>query len=288
MSNVLHGAGFTYFQAPQQFVDAGLLKKLTPAAVRFYLALLYKAQRHTRVDFNLTNAEIGELTGLSSNSIRSARNELCENKLLSSSRGRGGVYTDVLCDPASGQPIVRSKQATNNATSETPSTGRTEKSPESGEAQVNFFDQLTNRDFTLYFAHRLPSWKPRTKLTTCPFHADHNASLSVDAENGIWCCHGCRKSGGVLDFELEHGGGKKREAVARIADIVGKADILRNAAGRKVEDIYPYVDEDGKLLWQVLRYPGKKFKQRRWIKDKWVNNVSRSQILVISIIALPF
>jgi DNA primase len=43
----------------------------------------------------------------------------------------------------------------------------------------------------------------------CPFHDDHNPSLSVNKEKGLWHCFGCGKSGDVHKFveewqELRH------------------------------------------------------------------------------------
>jgi hypothetical protein len=34
----------------------------------------------------------------------------------------------------------------------------------------------------------------------CPFHDDHDPSLSVNAEKGVWHCFGCGKSGNYHSF----------------------------------------------------------------------------------------
>ena len=40
-------------------------------------------------------------------------------------------------------------------------------------------------------------------LGLCPFHDDHNPSLSVNREKGVWHCFGCGKSGDLAAFVKE-------------------------------------------------------------------------------------
>lgn len=84
----------------------------------------------------------------------------------------------------------------------------------------------------------------------CPAHDDSRPSLSVkDGDKGgvVVKCH--------RDCTLE--------------EILGALNLPRDAVRRpRTEreeplDIYPYTDEDGNLLYEVLRYPGHKFLQRR-------------------------
>jgi putative DNA primase/helicase len=37
-------------------------------------------------------------------------------------------------------------------------------------------------------------------MALCPFHDDHNPSLSLEAEKGLWYCHSCRVGGTVYKF----------------------------------------------------------------------------------------
>lgn len=82
----------------------------------------------------------------------------------------------------------------------------------------------------------------------CPFHPDgqgkppHQPNLQV-SERG-YLCHACQAKGGL------------RQLAERLGVSVGGADGPQEVA-------YDYRDESGNLLYQVCRYPGKKFLQRR-------------------------
>ena len=45
--------------------------------------------------------------------------------------------------------------------------------------------------------------KGREHVGLCPFHDDHNPSLSVNREKGVWHCFGCGKSGDLTAFVKE-------------------------------------------------------------------------------------
>jgi len=94
-------------------------------------------------------------------------------------------------------------------------------------------------------------------LALCPFHDDHNPSLSVNFDKGTYNCFGCQSSG----------------PISRLAERLGVNVALPTKAERQVEAEYNYTDEDGKLLFQVVRYHPKSFSQRRpdgaggWVND---------------------
>jgi putative DNA primase/helicase len=78
-------------------------------------------------------------------------------------------------------------------------------------------------------------------IARCRAHDDHNPSLSITERDGIILLHcfaGCARE-----------------------DVCRKAGIEPSDLGGAVQ--YSYVDENRKLLSQVLRFPGKKFLQRR-------------------------
>lgn len=83
----------------------------------------------------------------------------------------------------------------------------------------------------------------------CPAHADRNPSLSI-AEGEDDCillhCHaGCSPESvtSALGIELR--------------------ELFPDRNGGEPEAVYQYVDEQGKPLFEVVRFPGKKFRQRR-------------------------
>jgi hypothetical protein len=79
----------------------------------------------------------------------------------------------------------------------------------------------------------------------CPFHDDRKASFSVNAQSGLWFCHACNVGGTARDFAARRN--------------------IEAPAGNRLtaECAFDYRDESGALLYQVVRFAGKNFKQRR-------------------------
>ncbi len=76
----------------------------------------------------------------------------------------------------------------------------------------------------------------------CPFHDDHNPSLFINEEKGVYYCHACGRSGVLY---------KKRKIVA----------------------VYDHFDEEGNFVYQIVRYDPKDFRYRVKGDDgKWVYN----------------
>lgn len=104
----------------------------------------------------------------------------------------------------------------------------------------------------------------------CPAHTDNVNSLSVteDEEKILIYCHaGCNWKE-ILDamglrakdlFVTEPYGEHFNE---------GRASVMEQP-----EAIYDYHNEDGSLEFQVVRYPGKKFRQRRLTEEGWTWNL---------------
>jgi hypothetical protein len=86
-------------------------------------------------------------------------------------------------------------------------------------------------------------------MALCPAHEDKNPSLSIRGENGrvlLKCFAGCTT-----------------KAICESAGIeLGEVSDDANAATRIVAE-YDYLDESGKVLFQVVRYEPKSFRQRR-------------------------
>ena len=98
----------------------------------------------------------------------------------------------------------------------------------------------------------------------CPCHDDKTASLSIDAkdETILMFCHaGCEIENIATHTDL---------------DMKNLFPPKENNNGRqpKIIDKYDYLGYDGKLLYQVLRYDDKSFKQRRPGSDgEWIWNL---------------
>ncbi len=124
--------------------------------------------------------------------------------------------------------------------------------------------ELTRDQILAYYQARLEGIRRsgREFAARCPFHQDRAPSLTFNPDKGgAWRCHTCSVGGMLVDFEQKFSDCDRSQARENIAELIG----LKSA--RKPEATYEYTDEDGRLLFQVLRYrrpDGKKeIRQRR-------------------------
>lgn len=132
---------------------------------------------------------------------------------------------------------------------------------------------LTAAQFRKYFEIRLQGHKLQKSsggvVTTCPFHEEKNPSFSVNFEKGVFKCHAENIGGGILDFEKKFSNCDDQTAIGNIAELIGEQQLVMASGAQKPEVIYDYLNEFGKLLFQVVRYPKdpqtgkKKINQRR-------------------------
>jgi len=89
----------------------------------------------------------------------------------------------------------------------------------------------------------------------CPAHEDRNPSLSVgegsDGKILLHCHAGCSTEEIVAALGL------------KVADLFTDSGTNGNGSAKQIVATYPYVDENGVLLFEVVRYEPKDFKQRR-------------------------
>ena len=125
---------------------------------------------------------------------------------------------------------------------------------------------LTPNEIRRYFESRLGAQfrgEAVKQVVRCPFHQDRMPSLSIDTAKGVWKCFSGCGQGGLIDFEQKFNGGLSRtEALSAIHEALGM-EFTGPSADTEPESIYPYTDEHGKLLFQKLRFPGKRFSQRK-------------------------
>jgi hypothetical protein len=79
-------------------------------------------------------------------------------------------------------------------------------------------------------------------------------------DRGIWKCHAGCGEGGLIDFEMKLAACDRETAKTRVAEILGAQGFR---AGEKPEAIYQYQDAAGRLVFEKLRFPGKRFQQRK-------------------------
>jgi hypothetical protein len=120
-------------------------------------------------------------------------------------------------------------------------------------------------------AHRL--WgKPNAALSNGhEIRWGANGARSINLEKGTWYDFEAGEGGGVVDLIRREAG--TEDAIGWLA---GQGLIERPTAEpeRKITHTYDYNDEDGALLFQVVRYEPKDFRQRRrGANGNWVWNL---------------
>lgn len=109
-------------------------------------------------------------------------------------------------------------------------------------------------------------------VARCPAHEDRTASLSIregeDGKTVVHCHAGCTYKSIIAALGLD------------LKDLSG-----RDTVTGEPEAVYTYEDEDGNTLYEVCRFPGKKFRQRQPNGDWNVRNVRRVPYRLPEVIA---
>jgi DNA primase len=108
-----------------------------------------------------------------------------------------------------------------------------------------------------------PAGKDRWRLR-CPLHDDSTPSLGVrklDTGVWIWKCFGCDEAGDAIAFGMRVCGMTFADAVTALAG--------EGAPRMREVERYDYRDEAGSVLYQVIRYEPKEFRQRRRTDTGW-------------------
>lgn len=90
---------------PQHLVSSGTLAKLSEGAHKLYQFLLFSAQERSRAVLEISNLEIRQLAKLSPTTIRRARTELWELRLIDLRRSPGGPFQYMILNPSTGVPL---------------------------------------------------------------------------------------------------------------------------------------------------------------------------------------
>jgi hypothetical protein len=100
-----------------------------------------------------------------------------------------------------------------------------------------------------------------------------HGSLSVDLDKGVWADHEAETGGGVMDLLAREQGLKGQDAIAWLRQECGAQFEDRSqpetSPRARIVATYPYVDEDGEILFEVCRFEPKTFKQRRPDGEGW-------------------
>ena len=273
MSNVLPAP---YFQLPTPVVTTGQLANMTAGELKLYVYLLCEAQRYSNPELPpFRTVALESQTGLASGTLTVARQALAEKGLIALQGGQGRPYTYTICNPVTGEPLMR---ATAKQRAEaTQEDGQSDNYFERRYARAKSLNELTPEQYKKFYCHHLQLFYSSQNQASarCPFHDDSRPSLSVELSKGIWNCHACGQSGGVLAFQKKIANCDPGPALAQIAEIVGDPSIARRVHDHgALEREYTYVDEYGEILFAIERYEGKQFLQKRPNGSGWVHNLN--------------
>ena len=141
---------------------------------------------------------------------------------------------------------------------------------------------FTPGEVSSYYAARVPHLKQRRAAEwrgACPIHHGKNDNFAVEPETGRWFCHStCGRGGDILELEAALTGGDFPTRKAEVFRLVGRIESeyrhngtrtngnsagtaptkttksTNTACGWREMARYPYVDRDGTLLFEVIRY----------------------------------
>jgi putative DNA primase/helicase len=116
-----------------------------------------------------------------------------------------------------------------------------------------------------YISHRDLKGRPYGKefRGPCPVHHGKDYNFSMNLETGEWFCHShCDRGGSLIGLEMEISSASFAKARDEVFRIVGRPAANGHHGPEEVEH-YDYTDENGKLLFQFVRFFPKTFKQRR-------------------------
>ena len=112
----------------------------------------------------------------------------------------------------------------------------------------------------------------------CPFHEDTNPSFNFNNQNGKYICYGCKEKGDAIHFYAKiHNLNTKRDFRKILKGISNDFGIPWEEKKPLIAEIYDYKDAGGKLLFQVVRYNPKDFRQRQPMGTGWAPHLKGVQ-----------
>jgi hypothetical protein len=116
---------------------------------------------------------------------------------------------------------------------------------------------FTAAEVSRYYAARMPELKQKRAAewrSACKIHGGKNDNFSVESATGRWFCHSsCGRGGDIIDLEIALTNADFKTAKAEVFRLVGRIEPERQQNGWREVERYPYVDQDGNLLFEVVR-----------------------------------
>lgn len=113
--------------------------------------------------------------------------------------------------------------------------------------------------------------KGKNYFGVCPFHDDHNPSMSVSEEKGVFTCFVCHKTGNVFSFVQDYENISFIEAVKIVADRLGIEVDTGYKVTNKYEHHYEAVDLALKFYQNNLKSAAGK-QAREYLKDRGITD----------------
>jgi putative DNA primase/helicase len=125
-------------------------------------------------------------------------------------------------------------------------------------------------EVSVFYDNRIPEMPQRGRewRWRCRIHKGTGNNFTVNPKTGMWYCHSqCGRGGDIIDLEMALTGVDFKTAKAEVFRLVGRIEPGRRHTGtygnskstttaggwREIER-YPYVDRDGNLLFEVVRF----------------------------------
>lgn len=140
-------------------------------------------------------------------------------------------------------------------------------------ADVNSYFEGHWQDFYSTFLSDIQKAGGQEFKAVCCFHQEEDPSLSINNETGLFQCFGCKKSGDAFKFygllKGVSGFPEILQSIGEDFNIQGSGSSAGKSSGfskkeqGRIVATYDYTDEKGELLFQVVRFAPKGFRQRR-------------------------
>jgi KaiC/GvpD/RAD55 family RecA-like ATPase len=124
---------------------------------------------------------------------------------------------------------------------------------------------FTTSEIAAYYQSRVPgidTRRGREWRCPCPVHRGKDPNFSVSADTGLAKCHSqCGRGWDMIALEQELTSCDFATAKVSVYRIVGRPE--PSWEERNIQATYDYTSPNGALLYQVVRFAGKDFRQRR-------------------------
>jgi hypothetical protein len=241
------------------------LRSMKRSDVALYVTMLFRANQVRKNTFPNDHALLLKMSKLG----RGKKGTY--SQAIESLQSKGLITVDeesvTLCDPMTGEPIVAVVEAVNDP--------------------ANYYDRVTGKRITFNIENPeallrwvrdslpngedvIPEKNDEYKIR-CPYHADPDPSLNFNPGKNTFHCFGCGAKGTIRKLVKELSGTSESESIQQQARALGYEPAFEPNSDAEAE--YRYTDRDGKMLYRVLRLPGKQFSQQKWTPEGWAHHL---------------